>query len=157
MVFVLDVQGRLETLAMRFEDALSLGPLAGGVEVVRGRESRQSTDSAAERLREAAASWDWVALSFRGVSFWDLHVGVVVVEAALRAGLHWTAPLDGRIRPLAETLGAADEIHLSPVTQEFQLHLPHISESALADQALGLAERVTRLLPDLVHPGPHDR
>lgn len=58
--------------------------------VVYGPEVETTAIPIVERLRARGAHFYWVALPIQSISFWELHVGIVVDRAAgtARSGLH---------------------------------------------------------------------
>jgi hypothetical protein len=118
------------------------------VHVVWGPHLAADDSAPAAALRAAGAGWEWVALGFTGRSFWDLHVGMLPVEAGYTVGLHWTSTLDREVRPWAQTAVPSGALHFAEVAAEHQLLCAdaagvtvHSTQSAV-EAALGIASRV---------------
>ena len=98
----------------------------------------------------------WVAMSFPGYSWWDLHVGCVarldVWPAICQVGIHWTGPIAHDIEPLVrsvnweDAVGTTGEFADVPAFGEIQqrdLARP-LDIMNLAGEAQSFAERAIR-------------
>lgn len=114
--------------------------------------------------REAAARYphlerlylDWVAFAFRGISMWDLHIGVVAdltsQPATIQVGVHTTPLLWPRLRSSLEPLdwqtraGEKLVFHDSRAVAELQLVEPArtLNLADLFGEVKRLADRVAR-------------
>jgi hypothetical protein len=117
-----------------------------------------------DNRREAAARYpylerlylDWVALAFRGIAMWDLHIGVVAdfarQPATIQVGVHTTPLLWPRLQSTLEALdwqalaGEKLAFHDSRAVAELQLVEPAraLNLSDLPGEVKRLADRVTR-------------
>ncbi|WP_089155474.1 hypothetical protein [Micromonospora sp. NBS 11-29] len=113
-----------------------------------GPELADDPATAAAALRTAGASWQWVAVGFTGRSFWDLHVGILPIEAGYSVGLHWTPGLDDEVRPWARTAVPDGTLQFAEVAGEYQLlctdptGVAVHSTRSVVDTTLAIAARV---------------
>ena len=111
---------------------------------------------AIERVNMLLPPLSWVAMSFPGHSWWDLHVGCVarldVWPAVCQVGIHWTGPVAHEIEPLVRSVswepavGTAGEFAEVPAFGEIQqrdLGSP-IDIMNLVGEAQRFAERAIR-------------
>jgi hypothetical protein len=111
---------------------------------------------AIERVHMLQPPLSWVAMSFPGYSWWDLHVGCVarldVWPALCQVGIHWTGPIARDIEPLVRevnwesAVGTAGEFAEAPAFGEIQqrdLARP-LDIMDLAGEAQRFADRAIR-------------
>ena len=111
---------------------------------------------AIDRLNNPLPPLDWVAFSFPGYSWWDLHVGVVarldLWPSTCQVGMHWTAAVAREVAPLVRdvdwstAVGTPGELAESPAFGEIQqrdLATP-LDVTDLAGEAMRYAERAIR-------------
>jgi hypothetical protein len=105
------------------------------------------------RVNDPQPPLDWVAFSFPGYSWWDLHVGVVarldLWPAICQVGVHWTRVLAGEIAPRVHAVdwqaavGTAGELGEAPAFGEIQQRdlAQALDVRDLASEAMRCAER----------------
>ena len=108
------------------------------------------------RLNNPLPPLDWVAFSFPGYTWWDLHVGVVarldLWPPVCQAGMHWTGAVARDIAPLVRgvdwstAVGTAGELAESPAFGEIQQRdlADPLDLNDLAGEARRYAERAVR-------------
>jgi hypothetical protein len=135
------------------EVSARLAPQFSGVAAHVGEDYRRE---AIDRLNNPLPPLDWVAFSFPGYSWWDLHVGVVAHldqwPATCQVGMHWTAAVAREVAPLVRdvdwstAVGTPGELAESPAFGEIQqrdLAAP-LDVNDLAGEAMRYAERAIR-------------
>jgi hypothetical protein len=130
--------------------------LAGEFSGVAAHVGEDYRRDAIDRLDNPLPPLDWVAFSFPGRSWWDLHVGVVarldLWPAVCQVGVHWTGAVADEIAPLVHgvdwrtAVGTAGELAEVPAFGEIQQRdLAHpLDLHDLADEAMRCAERAIR-------------
>lgn len=96
-----------------------------GAEVVYGPNRRGDDHPAARRLGALSSSWDWVAITWRAWSLWDVHLGLVPCGTqTLAVGVHYHDSVADRM-PLAvvELAEGALEVRADGATGERQIDL----------------------------------
>ena len=116
-----------------------------------GEDYEQSRDPEAIVQRELGTHFQWLAFGFAPWRMWDLHIGIVAVEAGrLSCGFHISERakdllLDG-IAEIASEFGTA--VAHRPEAIEYQAVLPSVEVAGASDESLG-DESLTEMIADL--------
>ncbi|MDP6388561.1 MAG: hypothetical protein QF654_01540 [Alphaproteobacteria bacterium] len=129
-----------------------------------GEDYEQSCDPEAAVLRGKGTHFQWLAFAFAPWRMWDLHIGIVAVDAGhLSCGFHISERakdllLDG-LDEVAAEFGAAAEHR--PEAIEYQAILPPVEVAGATDESLAetIADLCRRMsaLADRVSPPPEMR
>jgi hypothetical protein len=115
-----------------------------------GEDYVRSNDPEAAIYRQSGAHFRWVAFAFAPWRMWDLHVGVVAVDArSLSVGFHVSERAGKAFLPALRKLGAAigAQAEHKPLAVEYQANLPPtaVAETdveSLADTIMDLCRRM---------------
>ena len=115
-----------------------------------GEDYERSDDAEAALYRECGAHFRWVAFAFAPWRMWDLHVGVVALDArSLSIGFHVSERAGMVFLPTLRRLGAAigAKAEHKPLAVEYQANLSPIAlaktdVATLADTIVDLCRRL---------------